>query len=168
MCKFSGRLVAWLDRELPEAEAIDVEWHVRQCAECRRTVSSYQEISDAFLECYTAMPGPRTRRPWRWAAMACASAAAILLIAVAARPHPQPLPALPQAPHAPAVAFEKTSPRMVAVRARHTLTPAPNPKPSRERWIAVEPTVEVALPAEALFPPGAVPAGFTFIADIQP
>jgi hypothetical protein len=34
--------------------------------------------------------------------------------------------------------------------------------------MAVEPTVEVALPAAALFPPGAVAPGFSFIADVRP
>ena len=29
MCEFSGKLIAWLDRELPASEAADVERHVR-------------------------------------------------------------------------------------------------------------------------------------------
>ncbi len=49
MCEYSGRLIAWLDRELPDDEATNVEWHVGQCTECRRAVSEYQEVSDAFL-----------------------------------------------------------------------------------------------------------------------
>ena len=32
---------------------------------------------------------------------------------------------------------------------------------------AQEPVVEVALPADALFPPGAVPQGFSFIAEVR-
>jgi hypothetical protein len=164
MCDFSGKLIAWLDRELTEAEAIQVGRHVRRCAECRRAVSSYQEISDAFLDCYAgAMPAQRTQIHWIWASVAGGIAAAILLAAVLARPDPEQLPTLPPAMHAPAIAFEKTPTRMVAVHARHE----PRPKPIRTQWIAEEPTVEVVLPADALFPPGAVPAGFSYIADVR-
>ena len=35
MCDFSGKLVAWLDRELPAEEAADVERHLEACTECR-------------------------------------------------------------------------------------------------------------------------------------
>jgi hypothetical protein len=169
MCEFSGKLIAWIDRELPEAEGVDVEQHVRQCAECRRAASSYQEISDAFLDAFldghvAATPGKPTPSPWRWAAVVGGLAAAILLASVLAQPRQETLPATPpQAPHAPSIAFEKTPARVVVVRAHH----APAPKPIRPQWVAAEPTIEVALPADALFPPGAVPPGFSFIADVR-
>jgi anti-sigma factor RsiW len=54
MCEYSGRLIAWLDRELPDQEATNVEWHVGQCAECRKAVSEYEDVSRAFLACYEA------------------------------------------------------------------------------------------------------------------
>jgi hypothetical protein len=163
MCNFSGKLIAWLDRELTEAEAVDVEQHVRQCAECRRAVDSYRRISAAFLGCYVSAMSPAKRAPryWRWIAVA---AAAFLIAAFLTRPRPRQLPAMPQAPHAPAMAFEKTPPRLLVVRTHR----APAPKPIRAQWIAVEPTIKVALPADALFPPGAVPSGFSFIADVRP
>jgi hypothetical protein len=164
MCDFSGKLVAWLDQELTDGEALEVERHVGQCAECALAVSSYREISEAFLNCYAmAPPGKLARNLRRWAAVASAAAAALLLAAVVARPHQQPAPALPHALTAPAMAFEKTPVRIVAVRAHRV----PAPKPVRAQWTAAEPTVEVALPADALFPPGAVPAGFSFIADVR-
>ncbi|HTW65091.1 MAG TPA: zf-HC2 domain-containing protein [Bryobacteraceae bacterium] len=172
MCNFSGRLIAWLDGELPESEAINVEWHVRQCAECRRASNGYREISAAFLDCYlTAMPVGRPSRRGtshkRWFALAGSVAAAILIAAVLLpRFRPQVLPALPVATvPAPSFAFEKTPPRMLAVRVRHPRAPQPI---REQQWIAVEPTVEIALPADALFPPGAVPPGFSYIADIRP
>jgi anti-sigma factor RsiW len=170
MCNFSGKLIGWIDGELPEADAIHVEQHVRQCAECRRAAGSYREISDVFLASYEAgyvavPPGKPTRSQWRWAALAGGLAAAILVASVLTRPRQEQLPVLPPvAVHAPAIAFEKTPAHMVVVRAHH----APAPQSVRPQWIAEEPTVEVALPADALFPPGAVPAGFTFIADIRP
>lgn len=165
MCDYSGKLIAWLDHELPEAEAVNVAWHIRQCAECRRSAESYREISGAFLQCYAAsMPvRPRPRYRW-WAAAAGALAAAILTVAFLAYPRPQKLLAAPSPVNAPAIAFEKTPPPLVAVR----LHPARPPKPVPERWIAVQPTVEIALPADALFPPGAVPPGFSYIADVHP
>lgn len=164
MCNFSGKLIAWMDHELGEAEATNVEWHVRRCAECRHAVRRYQEITGAFLDCYAAaMPAQRTRIPWIWAGVAGAAAAAMLLAAVLARPRPEHLPTLPPAMHAPAIAFEKTPARIVVARVRHK----PHPQPIRTQWIAEEPTVEIALPADALFPPGAVPVGFSFIADVR-
>ncbi len=53
MCDYEGRLVAWLDGELPADEA-NVEWHIARCEECRRAVSAYEEISASFLDCYEA------------------------------------------------------------------------------------------------------------------
>jgi Putative zinc-finger len=172
MCNYSGRLIAWLDGELPETEAVNVAWHVRQCRECRRAADSYQEISGAFLDCYSAampvrrLPGYEPPRYVKWIAAAAGIAAAILVAAVLfARPRPQALPA-PQvaAAHPPNFAFEKTPPRIVAARVNHMRAP----QPVRRQWVAVEPTVEIALPADALFPPGAVPPGFSYIADIRP
>jgi hypothetical protein len=34
-------------------------------------------------------------------------------------------------------------------------------------WRPSEPAVEIIIPAEAMYPPGAVPAGFSFIADVS-
>ena len=50
------------DQELPDEEATNVEWHVGHCAECRKAVSAYEEVSGAFLVCYEAAMSPRPRR----------------------------------------------------------------------------------------------------------
>ena len=166
MCEYSGRLIAWLDRELPDEEATNVEWHVGRCAECRQAVGAYQEVTRAFLACVEAAVAERPKRAyWRWTAKGGGIAAAtILLAAIFANWRVEQLPIRPRAVvHAPAIAFEKTPVRMVAVRAQRVQAP----KPTRTQWIAVEPTVQVALPADALFPPGAVPPGFSFIADVR-
>ena len=66
MCDFSGRLVAWMDRELPDNEAADAEQHVRECSECRRRVDGYKQVSRAFVaHCDAVMEGTTRRRP-RW------------------------------------------------------------------------------------------------------
>lgn len=48
MCEFEGKLLAWLDKELPSPDAIAVEQHVRECAECRFRSDAYQRVSTAF------------------------------------------------------------------------------------------------------------------------
>jgi hypothetical protein len=166
MCEYSGRLIAWMDGELPGEEAAKVEWHVRQCAECRRNVNAYAEVSGAFVACYDAAMAAQPRRTTsRWALGGLAAAAAILAAILLIQPRAEQIAVfVPPPPHAPAMAFEKPPGPMALVRSRpratHTLVLQP--------WIAVEPSVEVALPADALFPPGAVPEGFSFIADVRP
>jgi uncharacterized protein (DUF58 family) len=167
MCEYSGRLIAWLDRELPDDEATNVEWHVSQCDECRKAVSEYREVSDAFLPCYEggmSEDAASKPHPWRWVAAlaAVAAAAAIAAIIVLAQPPAEKLSFHPPSPRPPAPA-----PIMATARARVPLRHRAVPSPTRRPWTAEEPVVEVALPADALFPPGAVPEGFSFIADVR-
>jgi Putative zinc-finger len=162
MCEYSGRLVAWLDQELPPEEAVDVEGHVGQCAECRLAVGAYRQVSAAFLPCYEASMAraPRsTRRHWM---VAIVGAAAAILLAMLLWPQPAQRIQLsaPAAVHAPAMAFLRSPRTAVAVRVKHVRAP-------QQVWIAQEPSVRIALPADALFPPGAVPEGFSFIADVR-
>src|ERR1700727_4036481 len=80
MCEFSGRLIAWLDRDLPDQEATNIAWHVGRCADCRKAVSAYQDISAAFLDCYeAALLARRNRQPWGWIAGFSGIAAATIL-----------------------------------------------------------------------------------------
>lgn len=166
MCKFSGRLVAWIDGELPESEATNVEWHVAGCAECRSAVQSFEEVSRAFLTSYEQSVSRTARRP-RWmfvASGAAAAAAAVIVATVLLWPRPVerlPVYALPTV-HAPPIAYVHPSVNSVAVRARGRM-----PKPIRSTWAPSEPMVEVELPADVLFPPGAVPEGFSFIAEVR-
>ena len=161
MCEYSGKLIAWLDRELPDEENINVAWHVGQCAECRRAVKAYEDVSRAFLPCYEASMMGRNRGARRWAPALIGAAAAILLaLAIWPRPADKLTLRLPAAESAPAMAFERPARATLAVHARRAA-------PQRV-WIAEEPVVEIALPAEALFPPGAAPEGFSFIADVRP
>jgi Putative zinc-finger len=168
MCEYSGRLIAWLDQELPAEEATNVEWHVGRCAECRTAVSAYEEVSNAFLHCYQAAMIARPRRTAPlWAAVGVAAAAAIVAAILMVQPPVEKLSTrLPSPPHAPAMAFEKPAQHAPAMAAR--LRPAIAPAtPVHQQWIANEPVVEVSLPADALFPPGAVPQGFRYIADVH-
>ena len=166
MCEYSGRLIAWMDGELADQEVANVEGHVGKCAECQRAVSGYAEVSAAFLAGYEAALGAQPQRKTvPWAVGVVAAAAAILAAIFFAQPRAEKLSVfVPSPPHAPAIAFEKPSGPMVRVRSRRS----PARAPARTPWIAVEPSVEVALPADALFPPGAVPQGFSFIAEVRP
>jgi len=167
MCEYSGRLIAWLDHELPDEEATNVEWHVGQCAECRQAVNKYEEVTGAFLDCYETAMTRVPRRSRDWARIIAGAAAAILLVFVLWQQRAERLPLRPPpAVRAPAIAFQLPSVQTAAVRTRHAAIPV-RPRP-RQTWIVQEPTVRVALPADALFPPGAVPPGFSFIADVRP
>jgi len=162
MCEYSGRLIAWLDHELPDEEATNVAWHAGRCAECRKALKAYEEVSDAFLACYEAAVAVRPKRHlWRWAAAFSGMAAVATVVAVI----------LLAPPPAEVISFHPPSPPpapILAVRAPVRVQHRALPAPIRRQWVADEPMVEVALPADALFPPGAVPAGFSFIADVRP
>jgi anti-sigma factor RsiW len=159
MCEYSGRLVAWMDGELPDDEAINVEWHVGRCEACRNAVKAYEEVSRAFLPCYEAGLQVPARRPRHWIPVLIGVAAAMVLGAFLLPRHAESLRLVaPPAVHPPEMAFR----------------PAPAapllPKPAARRpqvWMVEQPTVQVALPADELFPPGAIPAGFSFIADVR-
>lgn len=176
MCEYSGRLIAWLDRELPDEEATNVAWHLGQCAECRQAVRAYEEVSGAFLACYEARcarkaasdPSRANASVWMMGGLA---AAAVLVALLLVQPRTERLTIhVPSPPHAPQIAFEKPAAPVpiLHVYSRRSPAPASVESPVRPQWIFVGPTVEVALPAEALFPPGAVPPGFSFIADVRP
>ncbi len=174
MCEYSGRLIAWMDRELPDEEATNVAWHLGQCAECRQAVRAYEQVSGAFLACCEARCAPKAATdPSRAKAsvwmMGGLAAAALLVALLLIQPRTEQLTIhAPAPPHAPQIAFETPPAPEPILHVYSRRAPASVGSPVRPQWIAVEPTVEVALPAEALFPPGAVPPGFSFIADVRP
>ncbi|HKB99349.1 MAG TPA: zf-HC2 domain-containing protein [Terriglobales bacterium] len=184
MCDFSGRLVAWMDCELPDNEAADVERHVRDCSECRGRVDAYEEVSRAFVAYCDAAIGDRTRRRlprWVPVLLSGAAAAAVLIILFHPLFHPvfhptavKQMPVLPRvADAAPAAVVDtetagtetETAPRPVKkVRRQHVIAPVKTPNVN---WASAEPAIQIAIPVEAMFPPGAVPEGITFIADLS-
>lgn len=161
MCEYSGRLIAWLDGELPDQEATNVEWHVRQCAECRNAASTYEEVGDAFFAAFEAGIGVQARHTsWRWPAVSGAVAVAASIVALIFLTQPA----------AEKLSFHPPSPPPAPIAAVHARAHRPHratQTPLHRQWIASEPSIQVALPADALFPPGAVPQGFSFIADVH-
>jgi hypothetical protein len=129
-------------------------------------MSQYQEVSGAFLAFYEAKIAVQPRRnAFGWTMGGVAAAAVVLVVILFAQPRAEYLSVyVPPAIQPPAIAFDATPVRTAAARVR----PGPARTPVPSPWIAVEPTVVVALPADALFPPGAVPQGFSFIADVRP
>ena len=168
MCEYSNKLIAWLDHELPDDEAAGVERHLQTCAECRGQVGSYEEVSSAFAAyCQRAAVPIKRRRPPVLASLGIsAGVAASVALWFALRP--AAVPQLPLHPppvaSAPAMAFQATPAAPWVVHRRPAAPPAATQEAA---WRPSEPAIQIAIPAEAMFPPGAVPAGFSFIADVS-
>ena len=82
MCDFSGKLIAWLDRELPAEEAAEVERHVEACSECRSDVDAYKRVSSEFdAYCDEAIASSARRGMPRWVPVVSAAGAVAALVA---------------------------------------------------------------------------------------
>jgi anti-sigma factor RsiW len=67
MCDLQGKLIAWLDRELPSEEADGVERHLEECQECRNRLAAYRELSETFgVYCDAVVAAKTDRRVPRW------------------------------------------------------------------------------------------------------
>jgi anti-sigma factor RsiW len=182
MCDYPGKLMAWLDHELPEHEAAEVQQHLRDCKECRDRINAYEQVGSAVnAYCDQALasqvPGGTTR--WRLALTAAALVGIALLGVLPRARDPQimarqPVTAAPALHEAttmvsPAIAFETPpAPEKLQNHQRnvHRLPAAPVAQDRARNWSA-EPAIQIAIPAEAMFPPGAVPEGINFIADLS-
>ena len=195
MCDFAGTLIAWLDGELGIGEAADVERHLQLCVECRSRVEAYGQVSRAFeaycdAYCEAAMAAPRpklSRRTLTVSAVAAAIAAVVALfffaspgrvqLSPARTPgpmatsnivsQPDPPAAAPAVQAAPAPASVQTVPELERRHgAEQTGHAAPQPRFAETNWPPAAPALEIAIPAEAILPPGAVPEGVSFTADV--
>jgi hypothetical protein len=171
--------MAWLDRELGNDEMVELERHIGACNECRGRLRSYKQSSatfDAYCDAVVSAKTHRRRVP-RWVpALTTAAAAAItatlVLVLLRARVEPTTLPPPLQVQvqaHPPAMVLENV--------------PAPTPAPSKTmhrprattpgtlrqtaNWQPTERAIQISIPAESMFPPGAVPQGVNFIADLS-
>lgn len=195
MCDFSGNLIALVDRELPESEASDVEQHIAACAECQHRLAVYQQASGAFeAYCETTFAVETRRKLRRRTIAACgagAIAAAIAITVLLMLPRervtqaparvtaPQMLDAPPaptqanlnvEAAHTPVIQIKRVHHRYVAAptRAQQT-TAAVASQISLGQGVSpfpAEPPIEIAIPVDAMFPPGALPPGMSFTADL--
>src|SRR5271169_1536872 len=165
MCDFSGRLVAWMDRELPDNEAADAERHVRDCSECRTRVDTYKQVSRVFVaHCDAVMEATTHRRP-RWVPVLASAAAAAMLFLVFQPASVKQIPVRPpEADASPAIILETAPKPVKTVHRRGGIAPAKTPNAN---WSLPETAIQIAIPVEAMFPPGAVPEGITLIADVS-
>lgn len=196
MCDRSDKLILWLDRELPQDQAADVERHLQTCAECRGCLATYQRVSDSIdAYCDAAIESPVRQWLPSWTpALATAAAVLFLVVArgpIARGPGERPLPSAPvtafsslalvhhnegqpearaalNPPPAPTHKRSRTIPAVSPAQVArsplqtHGLNPAQN-----ANWIPAQAAVEIAIPAEAMFAPGAVPQGVSFTAELR-
>lgn len=209
MCEFSGKLIAWMDGELRESDAANVERHVSACGKCRELLAAYQQASGAFEAFCEATFAAGTRRAGvpRRALVACVAAAAaiaVLLLWPLERVAQTPARLAPAAGtrhaaeegadgrtvEAPAAISVRAQAALPAVhtgntvnKARRTYASQVSPKQSPDRQTQITPTqepsprqsadafpaeppIQIDIPADAMFPPGAFPQGMVFSADL--
>ncbi len=160
-----------MDGELAENEAAEIERHVAACAECRVRVVSYEEASQGFAAYYdtttqTTLAAQPHRKLPRWAPVAAVAAVAAVIVLLALLPRtskqvpPNPQVATAQPPIAVQPAIQPLTPVHRAHVATHRKAPAAN-------WAMAEPAIQIAVPADSMFPPGAVPEGVNFVANLS-
>lgn len=175
MCDAQVKLIAWLDRELSPEEAAEVDRHLRGCQECRGRLTSYKQVSETFdAYCDMTVATKARRLVSHWVpVLASAVVAAIVMILVLQLRRVGPPPVL-----TPTVAVTSVPAISVPVLKSDAAEPAPRKMirrrhavpPVRERGVKWQPTetaVQIAIPAEAMFPPGAMPKGMNFIAELS-
>jgi len=214
MCDFSGKLIAWMDGELPEGEATFVERHLDGCAGCRSRLAAYRQASsafDAYCDASTVWKGaavaPEARRGApQWMPMAVGVAAAIAAVAALLLALPRhrggqgpvttaattaaSISSVPAPSKSAASATTAPSKQEVGSASLSTVEPATatRVKVTRREHVAAaklvnhtlpmhgsvqsaellpaRPAIEIAIPSDAMFPPGSVPEGVSFVADV--
>ena len=197
MCEFSRKLIAWLDRELPVDEGLEVELHLGACSDCRQELRTYERLSSALdTYCDEAMESsaPRNEPSWKPAALGAGAVAAVFALLLAS-PHVRKTqtPTGATQGHAPtSLVAERVPPRSdesqrgeaikgssTAARRKgaprwRSLQPAGLdsllanlPKPTDRRWLSAEPAIQITIPADAVLPPGAAPEGVSFVAEVS-
>lgn len=184
MCEHSGKLVAWMDGEISAAEASEIARHVAECAECRSCVAELRNVSGKFGEYCDAVLQACARREanWRMPGILAAAAAIILTLVVTHGRRPVVQPVL--APSETALVVSNAQPDRSAVespsggekrdvqsrrkrRARATAAVPARAETQSGRSASDEPALRIAIPAEAIFAPGALPDGMIFVADLS-
>lgn len=170
MCDVQKKLVAWLDGELSADETAKVERHTEECEECRTRLAAYEQVSDTFdLYCDAVVTAKTLPRVPRWVpVLVSAAVVAVVLFLVFPRTRIEPPPVLTPAITAASVSVPIPALAQPAARKamhnRHAVAPM---QVRAANWQATETAVQIAIPAEAMFPPGAMPKGMNFIAELN-
>jgi len=190
MCDMTGKLVAWLDGELASDDSAQVERHLGVCEECRQRSESYRRLSSAFVGycdayCDAVMASKarkeRSRRALTMALAAAAAVAAVFLLSARIRLQKPATAGSPAVEHLAAAPAPVSPANVVQTNDASVATPPQRDRTRRARAQASasptqfqkaawpgdgEPTLEIAIPGEALFAPGALPEGVGFTADV--
>jgi anti-sigma factor RsiW len=173
MMETHPNLSAWLDDELPVNEATAVARHVESCEVCSRECTLIREAStglqqycDATLTAHLAKP-----KATRWVP-ALAAFAALLAIAIflalprkrSVAPTQIPAPVASAAP-APVQSLQPQSP--VVHKHVHRNRTVSVPQQPAVSWPATDTAVEIAIPADAVFAPGALPEGTRLLGEMR-
>jgi hypothetical protein len=173
MCEFDGKLIAWLDAELPDDMAGVVGRHIGTCGNCQERVRAYEEASSAFVAHRDAaararLNSRRSGQPWLAIAGAVAAALAIFLLApwhLAPYPTPRPL-ANARGSETPKPRLDREEAVIKPMTARRHRA-RPRMQAQNAAWVPDVPMISIAIPADALFAPGAIPDGIDFLADLS-
>jgi anti-sigma factor RsiW len=173
MCDFQPKLVAWLDNELPENQAAEVERHVQACQQCRTERDRYELVSKTFDAYCDAVMAAKTRpNVLRWVPAvsgALLAIAATVLLFTFQRPRIEPRPVITPAATSAPVQILASEP--VANKKIHRRRPVlPVQEPSQEpaaKWQPPDTAVQITIPAETMFAPGAIPEGMNFVAELS-
>jgi hypothetical protein len=170
MCEFERRLIPWIDGELEPDEALETEQHLRVCPVCSKRAIEYKRVSRAFANYCEVVATPKNPRQLSWAhwgaAAAVAAMAAIFILMLRSQVEPFPFER-PAIAEAPAIAF-----RILTANSAAPAKPGP-PRPVLKRVDIsepapnIEPSIEIVIPGEAVFAPGAVPPGISFAAELS-
>ena len=177
MCDFQPKLVAWLDNELPENQAAEVERHLQVCQECRTERERYEQVSrtlDSYCDAVMAARTHRALPSWIPAASgALLAIAATVLLFTFHRPRVELRPIV-----TPAVTADSATPSPIKVLAaqpvahktihrRRPVLPIEVPVREPAKWQPAETAVQITIPAETMFAPGAIPEGMNFVAELS-
>jgi hypothetical protein len=169
MCEFEAKLVAWIDRELDSGATRDLELHLEFCRDCSAKAAAYCEVSTAFAA-YFERPvvTPKWSRRAITVSLAGLGAVAAALTLWMLRPLPlAPLPQPKLAGPAPAIAYLKQPPVPAQLSPVRLRAHSGSAVPANASTLDAQPTIEIAIPADAMFAPGAFPTGFAFAADLS-
>jgi Putative zinc-finger len=169
MCDYSAKLITWLDGELENDEMAAIERHIVDCAKCRRRLDSYRQVSTAFGAYCDALMAAKVRHGVpRWvpvlsgAAVAAVGIALFLVLLPTRVESPVVYPSVEAVP--PAIVLERAPVPSRAAPRRHGTT---HVQSQTANWVPAEPAIQIAFPAESMFPPGAFPEGVNFTADLS-
>jgi hypothetical protein len=170
MCDFQAKLIAWLDRELSSDEAADVDRHVKGCQECRCRLATYEHVSETFVVyCDAVVAAKMRRRVPRWVpVLASAVVGAAVMFLAFPQKSVEPLAVL--TPTVGVTSVPVPTPYAAEPAPRKTIRRRRGVPPIQDRaanWQPTETAVQIAIPAEAMFPPGVMPKGMNFIAELS-